>query len=421
MRVKKKLVLIESEMKEPKGHFLNNLIDITNYYKKKFEIYWILNKDFKSKGTFIPNNQKIIKSIKSNTYKRNLNRIPYIIEEIYFLFLNIFDMFYFLFFFIKKKKFKNYIIALRSNYFLLPRYFKSFYKSYKSLKLTKNDHIFFPTSRRKDIALINFLTKIDDEHPKFHLRLTLMPKKRFKGFFYYLKEIDEKLRNGSAFIYLLTKSHHKLILKNSLHKKGIFISNLQFSYNPLSKYKRKFKKKNHVVGFVGNARRSRGFQHLPNLINLLEKKDKSLFYLIQFSNASEDLKQVKAKLYDLAKKNNRIKIIEKYVNHNEYVGILKKIDIMPILHQIDEINNVTSGTLFSCLPYEIPFITFRGLTFLKDITKYKSSETAIDLKNFAHQTIKITKKYSFYLKNAKRNNQILKIILNNDSIKKNFI
>ena len=35
MRVKKKLVLIESEMKEPKGHFLNNLIDITNYYKKK--------------------------------------------------------------------------------------------------------------------------------------------------------------------------------------------------------------------------------------------------------------------------------------------------------------------------------------------------------------------------------------------------
>ena len=104
MRVKKKLVLIESEMKEPKGHFLNNLIDITNFYKKKFEIYWILNKDFKSKGTFIPKNQKIIKSIKSNKYKRNLNRIPYIIEEIYFLFLNIFDMFYFLFFFYKKKK-----------------------------------------------------------------------------------------------------------------------------------------------------------------------------------------------------------------------------------------------------------------------------------------------------------------------------
>ena len=32
---KKKLILIESEMKEPKGHFLNNLIDILfkNYLK----------------------------------------------------------------------------------------------------------------------------------------------------------------------------------------------------------------------------------------------------------------------------------------------------------------------------------------------------------------------------------------------------
>ena len=104
MNVKKKLVLIESEMKEPKGHFLNNLIDITNFYKKKFKIFWILNKDFKTKGTFIPKNQKIIKSIKSNTYKRNFNKFTYIIEEIYFLFLNIFHMFYFSFFFIKKKK-----------------------------------------------------------------------------------------------------------------------------------------------------------------------------------------------------------------------------------------------------------------------------------------------------------------------------
>ena len=421
MNVKKKLVLIESEMKEPKGHFLNNLIDITNFYKKKFKIFWILNKDFKTKGTFIPKNQKIIKSIKSNTYKRNFNKFTYIIEEIYFLFLNIFHMFYFAFFFIKKKKFNNYILALRSNYFLLPRYFKSFYKSYKSLKLTKNDHIFFPTSRRKDIALINFLTKIDDEHPKFHLRLTLMPKKRFKSFFYYLREIDEKLKNGSVFIYLLTKSHHNLILKNSLNKQGIYISNLQFSYDPLSKYKRKFKKKKYVVGFVGNARRSRGFHHLPNLINLLEKKDKSLYYLIQFSKASEDLKLVKDKLYDLAKKNKRIKIIEKYVNYNEYVTILKQIDIMPILHQADEINNVTSGTLFSCFLYEIPFIAYHGLTFMKDITKYKSFETAKDLKNFAYQTIKISKSYSFYLKNAKRNLKILKKLLNNDSVKKNFI
>ena len=41
---KNKLILIEPEMIEPKGHFLNNLIDITKFFKHKFKIYWILNK-----------------------------------------------------------------------------------------------------------------------------------------------------------------------------------------------------------------------------------------------------------------------------------------------------------------------------------------------------------------------------------------
>ena len=50
---KNKLVLIEQEMLEPKGHFLNNLIDANFLFYKKFEIYWLLNKNFKNKGTYI--------------------------------------------------------------------------------------------------------------------------------------------------------------------------------------------------------------------------------------------------------------------------------------------------------------------------------------------------------------------------------
>ena len=43
--------------------------------------------------------------------------------------------------------------------------------------------IFFQTARRKDIALVNFLIKIDENHPKFHIRVMLPPKIKFKGFF----------------------------------------------------------------------------------------------------------------------------------------------------------------------------------------------------------------------------------------------
>ena len=51
---KKKLILIESEMKEPKGHFLNNLIDASKFFNNKFEIYWLLNKKFNKKNTYVP-------------------------------------------------------------------------------------------------------------------------------------------------------------------------------------------------------------------------------------------------------------------------------------------------------------------------------------------------------------------------------
>ena len=419
--MKNKLILIESEMVEPKGHFLSNLIDISKFFEKKLKVCWLLNKNFNSQNTYIPKKQIIIKAIKSNKYKRNKNKLAYVLEEIYLFFLNIFNIFYFSIYFIKNNNFINYIIALRSNYFLLPRYFSSFYFSYKSMKLSKNDHILFPSARRKDIALVNFLTKIDDDHPKFHMRLFLMPKKRFKGFFYYLKEIDKPLKTNRAFLYLWNNKNYKIALKNSLSKKGIFISQLIFSYNPFLKFNRKFKKYNHILGYAGNARRARGFHKLPKLIELIEKKSSSFHYLIQFSKISDDMLPIKKKLYELSKKNKRIKIIEKYLNNDEFIKILKKIDIMPILHDANEINTVTSGTLYSCLPYEIPFLIPKGLSFMKNINKFKSHEIGKNLDDIAIKAIKVSRKYSYYLKNAKLNFKILKQILYKDPLQKNLI
>ena len=60
---------------------------------------------------------------------------------------------------------------------------------------------FFKQLRRKDAALINFLIKIDKDHPKFHIRVMLPPKIKFKGFFYFLREIDKVLKEKRAFLY----------------------------------------------------------------------------------------------------------------------------------------------------------------------------------------------------------------------------
>ena len=87
--MKNKLILVESEMKSPKGHFLNNLIDTTLCFENKFDIYWILNKKFESKKTYIPKIKSIIKCISTNKFKRKKNKLFYLIEEILLFFKNV--------------------------------------------------------------------------------------------------------------------------------------------------------------------------------------------------------------------------------------------------------------------------------------------------------------------------------------------
>ena len=414
--MKNRLILIETEMKGPKGHYLNNLIDTSLYFKKKLNISWILNDQFKSMNTFIPKKIKISKILKTNTYNKKSNKLLFYLEEIKFFVFNLFYIFYYLVFFIKEKKLRRYVLALKSNYFLLPKYFQSFYEYYKSLGLKKNDHIFFPTARRKDIALINFLSKIDNNHPKFHMRVFLPPKIKFKSFFYYLREIDNLLKSKMAFVYLWSDYNYKLFKEQSISKVGIYKSNIPWTF-----YNRKGFKKNLVVGYVGDARKSRGFQHLPDLIKSLYKKNNSLKYLIQFSKISNDLKDTRKELYGLAKRYKQIKIIEKYLDYRDFINYLKKIDIMPILHEFDEINKVTSGTMYSCIPYQIPFVAPKGTIFLKNINKYKSYEIAKNIKDYSKRILQISKNYNFYLKNIKKNSLILKKILDKDPLKINII
>lgn len=416
MKKKNKLVLVETEMKSPKGHFLDNLIETTRTFDKKLNISWFLNKRFNNEGTYIPKNIKIFKCISSNTFRRKNNKFLYIFEETYLFLKNIFQILYMLSYFLKKKNLLNYYLALRSNYFLLPKYFLSFYEKYRILNLTKNDHVFFQTARRKDMALINFITKIDKNHPKFHIRVMLPPKIKFKGFFYYLREIDNSLKKKRAFVYLWSEYNYKLFLENSISKNGIYKSNIPWSFS-----KRKLKNKNHVIGFVGDARKARGFHYLPEIIKILDKKKKSFKYLIQFSKLSNDLLDIKNKLYKLSKHNKNIKIIEKYCDYREFRNILKQIDIMPIMHSSEEINKVTSGTMYSCTSNEIPLVIPDGTQFMNKVLKYKSFEKAKNLPEFANKLIKISKKYDFYLYNVKKNSSILRNILKKDPLRINII
>ena len=323
----------------------------------------------------LPKNIKIIKAITSNTFRRKNNKIFYIFEEILFFVKNIYLIIYFFISFSINGNLKLFLSALKSNYFILPKYFSSFYKQYKALKLSTNDNIFFQTARRKDIALINFLIKIDKKHPKFHVRVMLPPKIKFKVFL-LLNLLKAEMINKKLFIYTWSDYNYNHFLKNCSLKKGIYKSNIPWSF-----YKRTFKK-NIVVGFVGDARKARGFHNLPKIIKTLKKKNFNFYFIIQFSKITDDLIQTKKELLELSKKDKKIQIVEKYCDYKEFRNILKKINIMPIIHKATEINKITSGTMYSCVSNEIPTVIPKNTNFMKDIMKHKSYETAENLEDF---------------------------------------
>ena len=117
----KKLLLVESEMLRARGHFLDYLIETSNYFKKTKNIFWFLNKNFESQNLYLPKYCNIRKIIKSNKFKRKENKFYYFVAEIFYFLKNFFDIFYFIYFFKNNKK--------KLFFFFEMSFFKLFYRA----------------------------------------------------------------------------------------------------------------------------------------------------------------------------------------------------------------------------------------------------------------------------------------------------
>lgn len=130
--------------------------------------------------------------------------------------------------------------------------------------------------------------------------------------------------------------------------------------------------------------------------------------------------KTREELYKMSKKIKKLQIIEKYCDYKKFRKILSKIDIMPIMHDTKTINEVTSGTMYSCLINEIPVVIPNGVTFMTKLLKFKSFEFAKNVEDFSKKIIKISKNYKFYLNQAKKNSSNLRQQLRNDPLIKNI-
>ena len=398
----KKLLLIESEMLKAKGHFLDYLIETSNYFKKTKSIFWFLNKDFDSDNLYLPEYCNIKKIIKSNRFKRKKNKFYYFTEEIFHFLKNFYDIIYFIYFFkTDKKKLFSFLKCLFLNFFIIPKYFKSFYLEYVRLNFSSNDDVIFQSCRRRDMALIFFLYNIEGIHlPKIHIRIFHLPKRRFKDFYFYFN----KIKNGAeknVFLYTEEGKKKKALIRELGSESLVNIAKPIFSF-----HNRRIDLTAHTIGFIGEARANKGFNEIPKFIQTIKKYNEDINFIIQFSNLDDYTKKTVGQLYALSSKYKNIQIINKYSDYDEYRKILQKITIMPLMYDLEQMR-LGSGVLYSCVSNEIIPIIPNNSDYLKEILSPNSYLEANNIDSFANNTLIIIKNYDKFLFCAKKSSENL--------------
>ncbi len=407
MQIRKKIILFEGELKGGKGHHYDHLVENSFYYKNRGEIIWIVNKKFKMENLFIPDFVKVLNIIDTADRKIVIKNLKSIIEILYLSIKNFFKSYFFLLFKIKfNKKFYKFIL---NNFFLFPKYFSSFYEIYDELNLTINDKIIFQTSRINDFELANALTLLNCKS-QIHLRIIqLHRKKKLQKFKDIIKRFsDNKKLFNSVFVYTETDFQKQEIKKLTNIEVDLFFNNLSFS-------KKNEKKNKLTIGILGESRFDKGFYKTPELIkNLNNQISNKIDFIIQINNCPPNLNKTKHELKELAKEFNNVKLINGYINFFEYREILKKIDIIPLLHELDQLKNCGSGIVFSSMVNEIPMVIPKNARFVRSFFKYDSFLEAESIDDYSKSIEKIIDNYPKFLEMAKKQSKLYLNKLNHD-------
>lgn len=388
---KKKLIFLETLLKNGGGHHMDNLIETSIYFKDKSEIHWLVNENFDKNKLYIPNEITIHKSVPETKF--------IFLKKIIIFLLSIP-------FFIKEKKILNFFKIFYKNFFSIPDYFSlKIYNFFKSQKFTNTDVIIIQSCRPKDVELIYFISELLKIMPKIIMRVLYPPKKKMLKNFYY--HTEQLIKNKNKVKIFTEVSTTKRYIKERLNYEVQNFTQIYGFYNrPIPK--------KITLGFLGETRNDKGFSRLPNFISILNNKNVNYDFIIQFSKKIyPNTEEIKKQILEISKQNNNIRIIDGYIDFWDYREYLKKINIMPLMYDADKLNFVGSGLFYSCITNEIPMVIPSKANLLDEYLIFNSFEKATTDEEYVSSVLKIIDNYEFYLKECKKfSNSYQKDIVN---------
>ncbi len=409
MNIQKNIILFEGELCGGKGHHYDHLVENSFYYKNKGKIHWVVNKEFNKDNLYIPDFVKIINIIDTAKRKFNFKNFSSFTKIVLLVIKNFFLSYYLVLSQFKLNKI--FLYYLFKNFFIFPKYFSSFCKTFKHIELNENDIIIFQTSRINEFELAYLLIVLKLK-VKLHLRIIqLHKKKRLMKCNKILKDLEinnELFKN--VFFYTETDFQKQQIKKFTNINLELFYNNLSFSEKEIPKDK-------FTIGILGESRFDKGFFKIPKLIEDLNSKalDKVKF-IIQINNYPENLLEVRNEIYALSKVYKNIEILDGYIDFFEYRKLLKTINIIPLLHQLDQLKKCGSGIVFSSIVNEIPMVIPKDAIFVKKFLNHNSFLEAENVVEYSNNIIRIIENFPLFLQLAKKQSFSYKNKLNFDAL-----
>jgi len=179
------------------------------------------------------------------------------------------------------------------------------------------------------------------------------------------------------------------------------------------------KKKNATLtlGFIGSARKNKGFDAIPQILNALRNSKINFEAIIQLANFEWDEYPITYKL--LSKDQNQIKFLEGGASENQILDALTQIDFLVMPYSVESYKKSGSGILFQAADLGIPILATDGVGFDWDLKKFsigitfKTLEELINtlktLENHPQDFEKVFKNYNREREMASKN--LLELIL----------
>ena len=406
--LKKKLIIIDQNFKDYRGHHFYYNYDLYQFYKNKFDI-----KFYTSKG---------LKKNINNLFNGKLK--PYFKEDVK---INYKTFLLKIINYIKKRRIVKYFHQTFVQFTFILKIIDILFKRKENknhrrsqlievVKFHKHSNILIHTL--SSIEFLDFLIdlkNLENNSNKIFIVFRRDPRELDEYYDlirYYLKEQD---------INILTDSHK---IKTYFKNKNIEIKQIKIPIGTKSKKNQFLKKKKFKISYLGDARYEKGFFDLQNLLN--NTNDKNFFYTIQSNDNGYDLDLLKKTKKELRKKKN-VTLIDKQLKDKDYNKHLCQSDLVLIPYKKNFYKYRTSGIFYESILCGIPCIVtddtwmssfYKSKTLKKLILKENNNLNDI-LKFFSSNYKLIQKEIEILRRNIliKNNSKNYEILSNTSKIK----